>query len=177
MKKIFVINGSGGVGKDAFVHLVSLEVNDRLRRFRTVWNYSSVDKVKQIAKQIGWNGSKTEKDRKFLSELKMLTTKYYDMAFNDMKLKVEEFQHDEGSVFLFLHIREPQEIERAVKEFGAKTILIVRDNVDPITSNEADKNVFSYKYDMMIVNNGSLDDLDEYAKCFVKKEMEGCGFV
>lgn len=72
-KQIFVINGSGGVGKDTFVELVSVELNDKLKRFHTVVNFSSVDKVKEIAREIGWDGRKTEKDRKFLSDLKSLT--------------------------------------------------------------------------------------------------------
>ena len=57
MKKIFIINGSGGVGKDTFVELVS--------QFFPIVNFSSVHKVKEIAIKIGWDGkSKTEKDRK-----------------------------------------------------------------------------------------------------------------
>lgn len=121
-KQIFIINGSGGVGKDTFVDLVSIELNDIMKRFHTVINFSSVDKLKQIAKEIGWNGEKTEKDRKFLSDLKELTSQYCDMSFQSMTEKVNEFMSDENSIFLFLHIREPEEIARAVKEFGAKTI-------------------------------------------------------
>ena len=75
-KKIFIINGSGGVGKDTFVELVS--------EFASIMNFSSVDKVKDIAKEIGWNGTKTEKDRKFLSDLKILTAEYCDMPFQSM---------------------------------------------------------------------------------------------
>ena len=44
MKKIFIINGSGGVGKDTFVELVS--------QFFPVVNVSSVHKVKEIAIEI-----------------------------------------------------------------------------------------------------------------------------
>ena len=64
-KHIFIINGSGGVGKDTFVGLVSTQLNDMLKKFHTVINFSSVDKVKEIAKEIGWDGKKTEKNRKF----------------------------------------------------------------------------------------------------------------
>ena len=62
--EIFIINGSGGCGKDTFVELFSKHYGPD-----KVWNYSSVDKVKRIAKEIGWTGAKTEKDRKFLSDL------------------------------------------------------------------------------------------------------------
>ena len=169
-KQIFIINGSGGVGKDTFVDLVSVELNDKLKHFHTVINYSSVDKVKEIARKIGWDGKKSEKDRKFLSDLKILTSSYCDMPFESMKNKMIEFLGDEESKLLFLHIREPEEIERAVKAFKAKTILIVRDSVRHITSNMGDKNVFKYKYDFVIENNGTIEDLREKAKEFLKEE-------
>lgn len=169
-KKIFVINGSGGVGKDTFVELVSLEVNDIFKRFHTVWNYSSVDRVKEIAREIGWNGEKTEKDRKLLSDLKLMTSKYCDMPFGSLKNKVTEFQSDTKAVFLFLHIREPEEIKRAAKEFSAKSILVVRNQIPHIKSNMADRNVFNYDYDMVVDNNGTIEELRKMAKEFVANE-------
>lgn len=168
-KQIFIINGSGGVGKDTFVELVSVELNDLLKRFHTVVNFSSVDRVKEIAKEIGWDGRKTEKDRKFLSDLKSLTRDYCDMPFQSMKNKIKEFLESEEGQVLFLHIREPDEIKRVVNEFGAKTILIVRDSVTQITSNTSDKNVFDYHYDFIVDNNGTIEELQEKAKQFVNK--------
>lgn len=168
-KQIFVINGSGGVGKDTFVELVSVELNDKLKRFHTVVNFSSVDRVKEIAKEIGWDGRKTEKDRKFLSDLKSLTRDYCDMPFQSMKNKIKEFLESEEGQVLFLHIREPEEIKRVIDEFGAKTILIVRDSVTQITSNTSDKNVFDYHYDFIVDNNGTIEELQEKAKQFANK--------
>ena len=89
------------------------------------------------------------------------------MSFESMKNKVNEFLKDEESVFLFLHIREPKEIARAVKEFDAKTILIVRDSVKHIISNMADENVFNYNYDFVVENNGTINDLSKKVKKFV----------
>jgi len=168
-KQIFIINGSGGVGKDTFVELVSVELNDKLKRFHTVVNFSSVDRVKEIAKEIGWDGRKTEKDRKFLSDLKSLTRDYCDMPFQSMKNKIKEFLESEEGQVLFLHIRESEEIKRVVDEFGAKTILIVRDSVTQITSNTSDKNVFDYHYDFIVDNNGTIEELQEKAKQFANK--------
>ena len=143
-----------------------------MKRFYTVINFSSVDKVKQIAKEIGWNGKKTEKDRRFLSDLKILTSKYCDMPFQSMKEKFNEFQSNNDSVFLFLHIREPEEIVRSVKTFNAKTILIRRNSVKHITSNMADENVFNYNYDFVIDNDGTIKELKDKAKEFIKKVCE-----
>jgi len=170
-KHVFIINGSGGVGKDTFVELVSVELNDKLKRFHTVVNFSSVDKVKEIAREIGWDGKKSEKDRKFLSDLKILTSEYCDIPFESMKSKVTEFIKDEESNFLFLHIREPEEIARAVKAFGAKTILVIRNTVKRITSNIADENVFNYNYDYIINNNGTKEDLKRKVKEFIGRTI------
>ena len=171
-KQIFIINGSGGVGKDTFVELVSAELNDILKKFHTVINFSSVDKVKDIAKEIGWTGKKSEKDRKFLSDLKILTSEYCDMPFKSIRSKVKEFVEDEESKFLFLHIREPEEITRAVKEFDAKTLLIIRNSVKHITSNMADENVFNYNYDFIIDNSGTKGELNNKAKDFVQEVID-----
>lgn len=170
-KQIFVINGSGGVGKDTFVELASVELNDKLKRFHTVVNFSSVDKVKEIAREIGWDGKKSEKDRKFLSDLKALTSEYCDMPFQSIKNKIKEFVGSEEGQVLFLHIREPEEIKRVVDEFGAKSILIVRDSVTHITSNVSDKNVFDYHYDFVIENNGTIEDLQEKVKQFINETV------
>lgn len=168
-KQIFIINGSGGTGKDTFVNYVSGNILLR--------NFSSVAEVKKIARAIGWNGRKSEKDRKFLSDLKILCTEYNDMPFNSIKEEVLYFNRSNASL-LFLHIREPKEIERAKKAFGAKTILLIRDNVKPITTNMADANVDNYNYDITIVNNGDLSDLKMAAFCFAedfkKNDLQTC---
>lgn len=171
-KQVLIINGSGGTGKDTFVDLVTIELNDITKKFHTVTNFSSVDKVKEIAKEIGWNGKKSEKDRKFLSDLKILTSQYCDMPFQSMREKVNEFKADKDKIFMFLHIREPEEIERAVNAFNAKTILIRRNSVRHITSNMADENVFNYNYDFIIDNDGSIEELKDKAKEFIKKVCE-----
>jgi len=158
-KQVFIINGSGGVGKDAFISLIS--------DISYVINFSSVDKIKEIARVIGWNGGKTEKDRKFLSDLKALCTDYNDLPLNSIKNKYEEFLNDD-SKFLFLHIREPEEIERAKRIFNAKTILVKRDSVEHIISNMSDGSVFNYDYDVIINNNKGIEELRDKAWYFVK---------
>ena len=94
------------------------------------------------------------------------------MPFESMKNKVTEFIKDEESKFLFLHIREPEEITRAVKEFGAKTVLIIRNSVKHITSNMADENVFNYNYDFVIDNSGTKEELNSKAKDFVQEVID-----
>jgi len=52
-KQIVVINGTGGSGKDTFVEFCS--------KYGKVMNFSSVDKVKEVARVIGWDGKKNRK--------------------------------------------------------------------------------------------------------------------
>lgn len=137
-------------GKDTFAKFL----NDIVPTLK----YSSIDKVKDIAKLCGWDGGKTEKDRKFLSDLKLLTTDYSNMAYEAIKSKVNDFLEDSQHVIMLIDIREPNEIDKAKTAFGAKTILIENNNVKSITSNMADANVFNYTYDYVVKNNGTLDD-------------------
>ena len=158
-KQIVIINGSAGVGKDTFVNLVS--------KYVPTMNYSSIDRIKEIAKECGWNGKKTEKDRKFLSDLKILCSKYNDLPMLSMRKKVQKF-YDSKNELLFLHIREPIEISNAVILFNAKTLLIKRNSVKHIITNEADAGVFNYNYNYVIENNGTKEELDNKAKEFVE---------
>lgn len=166
MKQIVIINGSGGAGKDTFCDYVS-----KYTGYGT-YTISSVDKIKEIAKLIGWDGvSKTEKDRKFLSDLKLLTTQYNDLPLKDIKEKIKTFKSNFRIDIMFIHIREPKEIEKLKKEYpddNIKTLLITNKNVPTITSNDGDAGVFNYHYDFVINNDGTLDDLKEAALDFVK---------
>ncbi len=157
-KEIIVINGTGGSGKDTFVSFAS--------KYAKVFNFSSIDKVKEVARIIGWNGAKTEKDRKFLSDLKSLTTKYNDMAFNSIKEAVDNFKVSNDEI-MFIHIREPEEIQRAVLAFNAKTLLVKRDGLENITSNYSDASVENYNYDF-IIKNDTLENLEEQARNLIK---------
>lgn len=166
-KHIFVVNGMAKSGKDTFANI--------LNEYIPTYKYSSIDKIKEVAKLCGWDGySKTEKDRKFLSDLKMLTNEYSDLAYNDIKERANEFlKSDDVNRFMLIDIREPEAIERFVGEFGAKTILIRNDNVSHIDSNESDKNVYNYDYDYTIFNNGTLEEFRDLIIKFVNDFKDG----
>jgi hypothetical protein len=165
-KQIFIINGSGGVGKNTFCRMMYLFTDKFDGAEIPIKTISSVDQIKKIAEFVGWNAKfKTEKDRKFLSDLKDLCSEYNDFSFNYIAAQVKSFREGYKYV-LFIHIREPKEIERAKQAFNAKTILIKRDNVKHITSNKSDREVFDYDYDIVINNNGSKDELLDIAKEF-----------
>ena len=164
-KQIFITNGMARCGKDTF----AIFLND----FIPTLKYSSIDKVKEIAKLCGWTGEKTEKDRKFLSDLKMITTEYSNMPFKDMENKVSEFLEDGKYKVLLIDIREPDEIDKAKLVFNAKTVLIKNSRVENISSNVGDANVFDYAYDYIIENESTLKEFKENIKVFVNEEIKG----
>lgn len=158
-KKIFIINGPAGSGKDTFVSMVSSLIP-------TV-NYSSVDLVKKAASILGWSGTKTDKDRKFLSDLKNLSSEYSDTIIDWILNKAKDFVQDEIHEVMFIHVREPDEIDKLAKILNSKTVLVVRSGINPNQSNSADANVLDYDYDITIDNCGSLGDLKVKAGEFV----------
>lgn len=163
-KKIVVINGSGGKGKDLFVKYCS--------DFTSVLNISSVDKVKEAANILGWNGEKSEKARLFLARLKFDSTDYNDQPYEYIKRNIDYFKSEELYSILFIHIREPEEIQRVKKDFNCITLLIRNPNVKSINSNKADAEVENYNYDYIIDNDGSKNDLKNKACNFIKIIME-----
>lgn len=159
-KRIFVINGMAQSGKDTFISMVARKVS--------VKNYSSVMHIKEAASLLGWNGGKDERSRKFLSDMKKLSSEYNDFPYKKIENIIEEFYNDTINDVLFIHIREPEEITRIKIDYPEiRTILIVNRNVEHITSNESDSNVYNYEYDIVYHNEGTLRDLQQVADKFV----------
>jgi dephospho-CoA kinase len=158
-KYIFIVNGLPRCGKDTFAKILGGMI--------PTYKCSSVDKIKYIARECGWDKDKSEKGRKFLSDLKAITTEYNDLAFNELKREVEYFKKATDYRIMLIDIREPEEIDRAVVEFGAKSILIENDRCKHITSNNSDARVFDYVYDYTIDNNGTLDDFKRNIAVFL----------
>lgn len=160
IKKVYITSGIGRSGKDSFAQLVG--------KYIPTYKYSIVDLPKEAAKTLGWNGGKTDKDRKFLSDIMDLATDYNDSPFRDVVSIVTDFKNNniEAEV-LFIDMRDPKDIARAVEIFGAETILIKNPRVEQITTNHADANVEGYNYDYTIVNDGTLEQLEKVAKFFV----------
>lgn len=159
-KEIILINGAGGVGKDTFVAYCGL--------YAPIINLSTVDRVKEAARILGWNGGKGEKDRLFLSNLKLLAVDYNDHSCNYIKENVRHFLEEQDEVpLMFIHVREPGEIDRFKREFGAKTLLIKNKNIPQIMSNMADSNVENYDYDFIVLNDDGRNELRSKARQFV----------
>ena len=157
MKKLtFVINGAGGVGKDTLCDLAA-------KHFR-VYNISTIMPIKDIAKMCGWNGEKTDKARRFLSDLKRLTIEYNDYPTVWGKARFDEFMQSENEI-MFFHIREAEEIKKYVEATGglAKTLLIRGGDrmSKAYYGNVSDDEVENYTYDYYFVNDKSFEETEK----------------
>lgn len=161
MKKlVIVINGAGGVGKDTLVGAVAEKYETR--------NISSVDPIKELARQAGWTGEKDDKSRKMLSDLKALFTEYNDLSLSYVKSQYEQFLKSDEQV-MFVHIREPEEIARfvTVAPERVKTLLITSPRAATNYGNDSDDRVQEYKYDMLYHNHLPLDGAGlDFLRCF-----------
>lgn len=169
--KIYILNGKAGSGKTTFFKLIE----EKCRNY--VYNYSTVDLVKKVAYGCGWNGSKTPENRKFLSDLKDLLTEWDDVPYKDCLKEIKritsladiyDVEHDDWAIFI--DCREPKEIQKFVDRLGAKTIFIDRKIEGYNASNHADAEVENFNYDVVINNNGTLEDLAAVAMNFIKTE-------
>lgn len=155
MKKlVIVINGAGGVGKDTLCSFVA-------RAYR-VRNVSSVDPIKELARMAGWDGDKSDKSRKMLSDLKMLFTRYNDLCLRYITGQYQQFLDGEEQV-MFVHIREPEEIARfvAVAPEHIRTLLITNSTKEQrVYRNDSDDNVAQYDYDAVYDNKYPLEETE-----------------
>lgn len=75
---------------------------------------------------------------------------------------------------LFIHTREPEEIQRYVDYYDAITLCIRRPSVENNEqSNHADANVYNYDYECYIDNDGTLEELKEKVKDFCDTFLKG----
>ena len=196
---VFIINGYPGSGKDTFVEKISKVGNDTnfcnshffkclQKGFGTI-NTSTIDPIKNVAKNLGWKGEKTPEARKFLSEMKRIVTEYNDytskkiisdveaarnssISFNDGAYSFSPNNINSFFKFLFVHCREPKEIQKIKDGIGEScyTIFIKRGDINTDNlSNDSDMYVEKYNYDYYISNNGTLEDLDRTVYNFLKE--------
>lgn len=157
MKKVaIVINGGGGVGKDTLCSLASKHFD--------IINISTIDPIKELASMAGWKGEKTDKARKYLADLKALCVAYNNFPTEWALVRYKEFLAGKSDI-LFVHIREPEEIEKFVRATGgeAKTLLVRAENRMRRSAygNDADDRVEEYSYDYYFSNDGTLDESEE----------------
>ena len=171
--KVIVVNGVARSGKDTFVDYCLSELAGYSAKF------STVDFIKDLAKQCGWNGEKNAKNRKFLSDLKDLLTEWDDVPMKKLASVISRMKGWELSnkkpYYLFVFCREPKEIDRIVDKYGAITVCVRRTEAEKVSyGNHADDEAICHEYNFYIDNNEDLEHLKLAAKTFCEyiKEEE-----
>ena len=174
-KKIFIVNGGATSGKSTFEMMC---FNYAMRKNNSFIGIESIiNPIKKLAYNNNiWSGNKEPKDRKLLSDLKDLLTEYCNYPMKETAHKVEnDFLIYDGPA-AFIDMREAADIDKFIELYGdvydIQTLIIRRpgdEDAAKTSSNHADRDVFDYDYDIVVWNQGSLDDLNVKAEYFVDK--------
>lgn len=167
MKYVIIVNGKPESGKTTFERECRRYINDIECAYCHI--VSSIDPIKDIYRKLGWDGKKTDKARKDLSNLKKM---WIDNCNGPLKYIVEyvlKLDNNEDHVVL-VDVREESEIIALsdtlnvlqVLDIKHYTVLIERPDNDGIEyGNKSDDMVGNNRslYDIGIDNSGTLDDL------------------
>lgn len=179
-KVVIIINGKAESGKDT---LISKFMNmDELK----TRNISSIDPIKKLFKETGlWDGEeKTPPVRKCLHALKMAFEEYNAFVSNWLEEETKRFIASDDEI-MFVHIREPKEIEKysqyledidsLIERMSGNNgnhcvlmnfdLLITSDRTkDKILKNGADDVTEDWDYDFEFENNHSIQTSAELFK-------------
>lgn len=185
--KVVIINGKPQSGKDTFCKYAQGYCDDDESANTLI--ISSVDPLKEMLTQLGWDGTKTDKIRDMLMDMKQLWIQNQDgptmFLFNNI-LEFHKACTGEDNI-VFVHIREPEEIKKLVnaltgfESMGIDVIslLVIRRGGEDTPNQPAETRrsddealINSYKYDVTINNDEDLIKLQELAAEFVDKLLE-----
>lgn len=185
--KVVIINGKPQSGKDTFCKYAQGYCDDDESANTLI--ISSVDPLKEMLTQLGWDGTKTDKIRDMLMDMKQLWVQNQDgptmFLFNNI-LEFHKACTGEDNI-VFVHIREPEEIKKLVnaltgfESMGINVIslLVIRKGGEDTPNQPAETRrsddealINSYEYDVTINNDEDLIKLQELAAEFVDKLLE-----
>lgn len=185
--KVVIINGKPQSGKDTFCKYAQGYCDDDESANTLI--ISSVDPLKEMLTQLGWDGTKTDKIRDMLMDMKQLWIQNQDgptmFLFNNI-LEFHKACTGEDNI-VFVHIREPEEIKKLVnaltgfESMGIDVIslLVIRKGGEDTPNQPAETRrsddealINSYEYDVTINNDEDLIKLQELAAEFVDKLLE-----
>lgn len=147
-----------------------------LRDKYDVKNTSTIDEVKNIARLMGWDYKKDERGRQFLADLKEAWTKYNNGANMKIYKDILDWSNYEDlmpkEVIMFIHVREPESIKWFIENLSSRNIqvcslIIKRAGVEEFF-NDADKNVENFSYDITLINDSDLKDLENSCEDLAK---------
>lgn len=171
MKYVVIVNGKPQSGKTTFQEMCS----DMIDKAEIAYPHivSTIDPIKNLYRQLGWNGEKTDKARKDLSVLKQMWIDNCDGPTKFIVKFLIELDNESDHV-VFVDVREENEIDKLTDVLGALkpldidwyTILIERPDMDGMEyGNKSDDNVSMDEslYTHHIINGSDLQTLRSIA--------------
>lgn len=177
--KVIIINGVTGSGKDTFIEFVQSYC--QLNEVANILNISSVDTIKNVLRQFGWDGNRTDEARDIMMGIKKIWIDAQNGPTMFLLNNIIAFHasHVGEDNIIFCHVREPEEIEKLERAvFGmdsvgidVMTMLIVRDDAIKDDTRRSDdyEIIKSYPYSKIIENDKDLIALDRHACLFVEQ--------
>lgn len=173
MKTVIFINGFAESGKDTAVNFITkhLEKNGTV-----VSAVSSIDPIRNMLREAGFPvDTKTPDMRALLAEVGDSCEKYCGTKTSYAVGEATKFLSCEGNRAVFVHVREPEMINKMIKMLDRNILviklLVTRPGYSGVTSNRADMDVMKLSYDSLIRNDGTLEELDEACRIFVNDEL------
>jgi hypothetical protein len=124
-----------------------------------------------MAKLMGWDGTKDDKSRKLLSDLKDLWIEFNNGPINKLIQTIDEIddQYNPPDPYLiFIHIREPYEIEKFKSNYPDTATVMVKRSKTTKYNNDSDQFADEYAYDYIIENDGTLNELKDAVEVLLK---------
>lgn len=180
MKHVVVVNGKPQAGKTTFQEMC-IKYLDRTKMAHG-HIISSIDYIKDVYRQLGWDGNKTDKARKDLYDLKQMWIDNCNGPISYI-MKYVTGLYSAGDHVVFVDVREESEIIKFMETFNAlrpigiacTAVFIDRpDNAGIEFGNKGDDMAGSNMsiYDTIISNAGNIEWFGEQAEKFIDSLME-----
>ena len=162
-RKVIIINGQLGSGKNTFVLYMQKQVLDiRVFKYRS--------ELATIAKKMGWRDNPLDEKREsFLTNIYDIWSRYNDGLSKeayDLFTYLELDNKTNKKTFIII-VRSAKDISDIIKTFKGEnifTVLMYRKDLNGFNKQSQD-----YKYDLIINNNGKLKELEKEANIFINK--------
>ncbi|MCK5019166.1 MAG: hypothetical protein KAS32_19045 [Candidatus Peribacteraceae bacterium] len=160
---VIIVNGYPRSGKDTFVDIAE-------QHYYTS-RMSTIDECVGIAKSRGWDGTKDDKSRKMLSDLKKWYVEHFDGPFREVKRWIG-LSDDSQTRFLFVMSREGKEITRIMNhclDIGVKCEYVMVDKMLARNfGNDSDNDIHNGAIPTYhLMNTGTMKELEERSILFL----------
>lgn len=175
MKKVILISGKAGSGKDTVASVIKENfIEDGIPSNRILITHYA-DLLKYIARSyFGWDGVKDIRGRTILQHIGTDIVREQDENFwTDFIIKILTLFKEEWDYVIIPDARFLNEITEIQKHFPTQTVRVSR-TFNSLLSNEqknhsSETNLDDYVFDAYIENNfSSIDELSAYIKSIIK---------